>query len=97
VHCGVGKDRTGIVAGLLLAVAGVARDAILADYTLSGDRLRGLRPRRWFRTDPGHLAALLDRVDERHSGVAGYLRWAGLDERCQRRLGDRLRPPPAPA
>ncbi|WP_327000261.1 tyrosine-protein phosphatase [Dactylosporangium sp. NBC_01737] len=40
VHCGLGRDRTGLVSLLLLALAGATRDAIVADYTLSGERLR---------------------------------------------------------
>ncbi len=42
VHCGVGRDRTGLVALLLLALVGVAPDAIATDYELSADRLRPL-------------------------------------------------------
>jgi protein-tyrosine phosphatase len=40
VHCGIGRDRTGLVSLLLLALAGVEPDAIVADYALSGERLR---------------------------------------------------------
>jgi protein-tyrosine phosphatase len=34
-HCAAGKDRTGAAAALLLALVGVDRDAILADYAAS--------------------------------------------------------------
>jgi protein-tyrosine phosphatase len=34
-HCAAGKDRTGIVAGLLLAALGVPSETIAADYALS--------------------------------------------------------------
>ncbi|MBM2619412.1 tyrosine-protein phosphatase [Actinoplanes sp. LDG1-06] len=40
VHCGIGRDRTGLIALLVLALAGVTTDAIVEDYALSGDRLR---------------------------------------------------------
>ena len=40
-----GIRRTGLVATLLLALAGVAPDDIAADYELSTDRLRPLRAR----------------------------------------------------
>ena len=40
VHCGVGRDRTGLVALLLLALVGVAPADIASDYELSTDRLR---------------------------------------------------------
>lgn len=35
VHCKAGKDRTGLVAGLVLEAAGVARELIVDDYALS--------------------------------------------------------------
>lgn len=39
-HCIRGNDRTGIIALLLLALAGVKREEILADYALSPDIYR---------------------------------------------------------
>lgn len=36
LHCSSGKDRTGIITALLLALLGVNDDDILADYALSG-------------------------------------------------------------
>jgi protein-tyrosine phosphatase len=35
VHCSAGQDRTGFVIGLLLAMLGVPREVIVADYLLS--------------------------------------------------------------
>ena len=35
VHCAAGKDRTGLVAALVLDLLGAPRDAILADYGLT--------------------------------------------------------------
>ncbi|MGW1678656.1 tyrosine-protein phosphatase [Saccharopolyspora sp. NPDC002376] len=40
VHCAAGRDRTGIIALVLLAFAGVAADEIVADHGLSDERLR---------------------------------------------------------
>jgi len=34
-HCAAGKDRTGIVAALLLSTLGVSEELVVADYTLS--------------------------------------------------------------
>ncbi len=42
VHCGAGRDRTGLAALVLLAVAGVTPAAIVSDYLLSGPNLRPL-------------------------------------------------------
>src|SRR5690606_39936022 len=38
VHCAAGKDRTGVVCALALDVAGVTREAIVADYAQTGER-----------------------------------------------------------
>jgi protein-tyrosine phosphatase len=38
-HCYSGKDRTGIVAQLLLLLAGVDEDTVYADYMLTNERL----------------------------------------------------------
>ncbi|WBP88113.1 tyrosine-protein phosphatase [Kitasatospora cathayae] len=42
VHCGAGRDRTGLAALLLLALAGVDRAAIAEDYLLSAPNVRPL-------------------------------------------------------
>jgi len=42
VHCQVGRDRTGLVSGLLLALVGVPDEAIAADFSLSAERLEPL-------------------------------------------------------
>ncbi|MBN1812173.1 MAG: tyrosine-protein phosphatase [Anaerolineae bacterium] len=39
-HCARGQDRTGIITLLLLALAGVAQDEIVADYELTPDPVR---------------------------------------------------------
>ncbi|MEV4512302.1 tyrosine-protein phosphatase [Dactylosporangium sp. NPDC049525] len=40
VHCGLGRDRTGLVSLLLLALVDTTPGVIAADYALSGERLR---------------------------------------------------------
>lgn len=40
LHCAAGRDRTGLVTLLLLALAGVPPEEIAADYALSIERLR---------------------------------------------------------
>lgn len=39
LHCHAGKDRTGVVVGLLLGLAGVPDEVIAADYAASEERL----------------------------------------------------------
>ncbi len=55
VHCAAGKDRTGVVVAIALAEVGVRRDAIVADYELSAERVEAiiarLVARRTYATD----------------------------------------------
>ncbi len=46
VHCKAGKDRTGILVALVLDAVGVERDAVVADYALSGEQIEAMF-RRW--------------------------------------------------
>ena len=42
-HCTVGKDRTGVLAALLLATVGASADDIVDDYALTTGRIDGIR------------------------------------------------------
>ena len=65
-HCAAGKDRTGVLAALVLDAVGVERDAIVADFALTNERLErvGARLRRMptyanytgIAVQPGHVA-----------------------------------------
>jgi protein-tyrosine phosphatase len=107
-HCTAGKDRTGILAALILRLAGVAIEPVAADYALTdaGNLLRrGLvdgmsaheqRARAFLFSAPHHgMAGLLHDIDERYGSAAGYLRRAGLDPAAAARLIARLAPSPA--
>jgi protein-tyrosine phosphatase len=48
-HCSAGKDRTGVLAAVLLSVVGVSDDDIAADYALSRTAMRELAE--WVRTE----------------------------------------------
>jgi len=39
VHCAAGKDRTGVVVALALSAVGVRREAVVADYTATAERM----------------------------------------------------------
>jgi protein-tyrosine phosphatase len=90
VHCGGGRDRTGLIVLLLLALVGVAPDDIAADHALSHDRLRPLYARKGLADDApvieevlaGHnttaretIFAMLSTLD-----VDGYLRSSGVSD-----------------
>jgi protein-tyrosine phosphatase len=44
-HCAAGKDRTGVLAAVLLDAVGVGREAIIADYALTGQRMKRISAR----------------------------------------------------
>jgi protein-tyrosine phosphatase len=92
VHCAVGKDRTGIVVALLLTLAGVPRDEVVADYVISETALGLLaliasldgeqreRAERFARSTPETIEAFLDHLDAEHGGIETYLRSCGLTD-----------------
>ncbi len=45
VNCAAGKDRTGVVVALALTAAGVRRDAVIADYAASAERIGAILDR----------------------------------------------------
>jgi protein-tyrosine phosphatase len=53
-HCAAGKDRTGILAALVLTVLGVPDDVIAADYALSQEAMQRLLV--WARSQQGVFA-----------------------------------------
>ncbi|MDQ1687531.1 MAG: protein-tyrosine phosphatase [Frankiaceae bacterium] len=64
VHCAAGKDRTGVVIALALAVAGVEREAIVADYAATGERIGDILAR--LRASPTYVADIDRLPDEKH-------------------------------
>ncbi|HWW55238.1 MAG TPA: tyrosine-protein phosphatase [Acidimicrobiales bacterium] len=59
-HCAAGKDRTGIVASIVLALLGVDRETIAADYALSHEAME--RMEAWIATvNPDFAAAAAGR------------------------------------
>lgn len=100
-HCVAGKDRTGVIAALLLALAEVVPDAIAADYVASTGNLRDAYLRRYRDGDPAAIIEtvrcpeqavynMLDYLD-RAGGAHAYLRGIGLEEAEIVRLRARLR------
>ena len=51
-HCVAGKDRTGLLAAVLLALADVGPGAIAADYAISAQHLREGYLKRYAETSP---------------------------------------------
>ncbi len=106
-HCTAGKDRTGLIAALLLGLADVAPEDILADYAmtealiaplvaefLAAARARGgdtVAYARLLRAPATTMEATLDHLGRRYGGVRGYLRHIGLPAGDIAALEDRLR------
>lgn len=101
-HCAAGKDRTGVAAALLLDIAGVSDDAIVADYAVSEvlvrQRLDHWRPRMSERgvdeataqkllASPGQdMVETLQYVRSRWGSAAGYLYDLGISEHTVDRI-----------
>lgn len=95
-HCTGGKDRTGVVAALLLRTLGVDDETIVTDYAVSEKYLasfveasRALMEREGF--DPQivlylcgspaeRMEKMLKDLDERWGSTEGYLGWAEVGE-----------------
>jgi protein-tyrosine phosphatase len=60
-HCGIGRDRTGLIAMLILKLAGVAHEDIAADFAMSTERLRPHWERLGRANDEEAIANLLAR------------------------------------
>jgi protein-tyrosine phosphatase len=100
-HCVAGKDRTGLIAALLLALADVAPDAIARDYAASSENLRAAYLERYPGAEPARILEAL-RCPEQGAhnmlkflahagGVRAYLAEIGLARAEVERLRGRLR------
>ncbi len=100
-HCVAGKDRTGVVAAVLLALADVTPEAIAYDYAVSTEHLRDAYLTRYANQDraeileavrcpPEGVLQMLEYLD-RHGGIRGYLQEIGVSPDEIARLRARLR------
>ncbi|MFQ5477025.1 MAG: tyrosine-protein phosphatase [Candidatus Binatia bacterium] len=101
-HCTGGKDRTGVVAAVLLRALGVSEDDVLADYSLSERYLKPVIHRYravlkaggldddaidyLTRSPPERMARTLAELDRRWGSVESYLESLGLDKDSLREL-----------
>jgi len=94
VHCAAGKDRTGVVCALALAVAGVEPEAIVADYAQTAEVIEALVAK--LATSPTYaedmtsrdvashtpraesMRRVLELLDERWGGPIGWLEQHGF-------------------
>jgi protein-tyrosine phosphatase len=106
-HCAAGKDRTGVLAALLLSVLGVGADDIVADYALTNRAMPSILERlandpivgpRVMQIPPGRVMAppetmgrFLELLDTRHGGAQAWLEQAGVPPRSIAGLRSSLR------
>lgn len=105
-HCTAGKDRTGIVAAILLKLLGVDAEEIVADYSSRRHELdwlmkflarRGVQGAKLgeihpdlLDCNPTTMREFLRILDAEYGGARTYLRAAGTDERLFARLEEVL-------
>jgi protein-tyrosine phosphatase len=106
VHCTAGKDRTGVLVAVLMALLGVDDDVIVDDYMLSADAMVALRQRlverypegrevieqadELFSARPATIANLLTSLREQYGSVEAYALAAGARPDITSSLRDAL-------
>ena len=95
-HCAAGKDRTGLLAMLVLGTLGVGHDDIVADYALTSATMDAFRanaskdpavavglantPVMFFAADPAAMSRVLTDIETAHGSVRGYVRTLGIGD-----------------
>lgn len=108
LHCSAGKDRTGVIAALLLSCLGVDSEAVVADYAAKhvdkemveflrrrpsyAERLDQLPPST-LQSEPGTMRQFLALVEERYGGPRDWAIRAGIGERTLHRLRETMLEP----
>ena len=107
VHCAAGKDRTGTVVSLALTLAGAEREAMVADYAASSERVEGVvarllssptyaenlrgRPIESHLSRPEAITTFLDHIDQNYGSVAAMLTSMGWTDEDTAALRAKLR------
>lgn len=105
-HCAAGKDRTGILAALLLGILGVDDETIIADYALSqanmaralerirarpdADAILANRPPAAFQAPTDAAIGFVEAVHHNHGGWTRAAATIGFDQTAVTRLQDLL-------
>lgn len=109
-HCAAGKDRTGVLAAVLLDAVGVPVEEIVTDYVLTTERAHEVRTRLVaipayrnlppvangvMSVDGEAIRRLVDSLHSSYGGAAGFLQHHGLDSATLAQLRDLLVDPSA--
>jgi protein-tyrosine phosphatase len=108
-HCAAGKDRTGVLAALVLDILGVEPQVIVADYVITAGRMELILAR--YRSDPDVAARMADvpayrfaveaetmerflaGLHQRYGGARAWAVAAGVDTAVLGRMPDLLLDP----
>merc|ERR1712127_302034 len=100
-YCMAGKDRTGMIAAIVLALLGAEDDAIVEDYSLSANvyaemndhkamvgalSQRSLDAKTFLGAPPEVMEDTLRNIRETYGGIEEYLDFIGFDEGSRERL-----------
>lgn len=99
-HCHAGKDRTGIVAALILLSLGVDERDVIADYQVSGTYLKKQTeeeclkypdlPRFIWESEAVSMEMFITHLNDKYGGALEYLKSRGLSDAQYEKLRERL-------
>jgi protein-tyrosine phosphatase len=105
-HCGAGKDRTGVLAAMVLDLLGVADADIIEDYAYTDTSMAEIRsrivnnpvtteevkslPDFHWRAAADYMVTFLDGLRKEYGGTAGYLQKHGADKTLAKRVAKAL-------
>jgi len=105
-HCAAGKDRTGVISGILLGLLDIPDEIIVADYAATKENLDAIverlmstegyqemfksLPPDTLHAEPETMVGFLARLRERYGDFAGYAREAGVSDEALGKLRARL-------
>ena len=104
-YCTAGKDRTGMIAAIILSLVGVPDENIVEDYSLSANvyaemndhqamvgalSQRNLDAKTFLGAPPQVMRETLVNIRSDYGSVEGYLDWIGFDRKSQQKLIDAL-------
>eukprot|EP00978_Attheya_sp_CCMP212_P006507 scaffold14961_cov33-Attheya_sp.AAC.1 len=104
-YCTAGKDRTGMIAAIVLSLLGVPDEDVVEDYSLSANvyaemndhkamvgalSQRNLNPKTFLGAPPEVMRDTLTNIRSQYGSVEGYLDWMGFDESKREQLKSAL-------
>jgi protein-tyrosine phosphatase len=105
-HCAAGKDRTGMIAALLLSLLGVCEEDVVEDYAATSRNLDQIierltrsegygaifreLPPHTLHAEPRTMESLLAQLRHFHGSARGYLREIGVSDASLLQLEERL-------